>query len=104
MMIVVIFVYIREIDGFKLFQVYVFNCLKEIYKNVFLVLMGNKFEKYLFQCLELVVNGFKLEVWVICNCGLIFFWSLIDSFFGSQESKVMIEVGWDGKVNCILYY
>ncbi|KAK0389439.1 hypothetical protein NLU13_3014 [Sarocladium strictum] len=96
--------YTRETDGSKLPQVHAFNCLKEIYKNALLASTGNKSEKYLPQCLELAANGLKSEVWAIRNCGLIFLRSLIDSLFGSQESKAMIEAGWDGKANRIPYH
>lgn len=93
-----------ETDGSKLPQVHAFNCLKEIYKNSLLASTGNKSEKYLPQCLELAANGLRSEVWAIRNCGLIFLRSLIDSLFGSQESKAMIEAGWDGKANRIPYH
>jgi hypothetical protein len=93
-----------ETDGSQLPQVHAFNCLKEIYKNSLLASTGNKSEKYLPQCLELAANGLKSEVWAIRNCGLIFLRSLIDSLFGSQESKAMIEAGWDGKANRIPYH
>ncbi|KAL7822394.1 putative death-receptor fusion protein domain-containing protein [Trichoderma gracile] len=61
-------------------------------------------QKYLPQCLELAASGLRSEVWAIRNCGLIFLRSLIDSLFGSQESKAMIEAGWDGKANRIPYH
>lgn len=85
-------------------QVHAFNCLKEIYKNALLASAGNKSEKYLPACLELAANGLRSEVWAIRNCGLIFLRSLIDSLFGNQESKAMIEAGWDGKANRIPYH
>lgn len=54
--------------------------------------------------LELAASGLRSEVWAIRNCGLIFLRSLIDCLFGSQESKSMIEAGWDGKANRIAYH
>lgn len=93
-----------ETDGSNLPQVHAFNCLKDIFKNSLLTSMGNKSEKYLPQCLELAASGLRSEVWAIRNCGLIFLRSLIDSLFGSQESKAMIEAGWDGKANRIPYH
>ncbi|KAL7798366.1 putative death-receptor fusion protein domain-containing protein [Trichoderma ceciliae] len=93
-----------ETDGSNLPQVHAYNCLKDIFKNSLLTSMGNKSEKYLPQCLELAASGLKSEVWAIRNCGLIFLRSLIDSLFGSQESKAMIEAGWDGKANRIPYH
>lgn len=93
-----------ETDGSNLPQVHAYNCLKDIFKNSLLTSMGNKSEKYLPQCLELAASGLRSEVWAIRNCGLIFLRSLIDSLFGSQESKAMIEAGWDGKANRIPYH
>lgn len=95
---------VRETDGSNLPQVHAFNCLKDIFKNSLLTSMGNKAEKYLPQCLELAANALKSEVWAIRNCGLILLRSLLDTLFGSQESKSMIEAGWDGKANRIPYY
>ncbi|KOS18604.1 tRNA (cytidine(32)-2'-O)-methyltransferase non-catalytic subunit TRM732 [Escovopsis weberi] len=93
-----------ETDGSKLPQVHAYNCLKDIFKNSLLSSMGNKSESYLPQCLELAASGLRSEVWAIRNCGLIFLRSLIDTLFGSQESKSMIEAGWDGKANRIPYH
>ncbi|CAI6088687.1 unnamed protein product [Clonostachys chloroleuca] len=96
--------FVRETDGSNLPQVHAFNCLKDIFKSSFLTSMGNKSEKYLPQCLELAANGLRSEVWAIRNCGLILLRSLIDCLFGSNESKAMIELGWDGKANRIPYH
>ncbi|KAK5990266.1 tRNA (32-2'-O)-methyltransferase regulator TRM732-like protein [Cladobotryum mycophilum] len=95
---------VSETDGSNLSQVHAYNCLKDIFKNSLLTSMGNKSEKYLPQCLELAASGLRSEVWAIRNCGLIFLRSLIDTLFGSQESKSMIEAGWDGKANRIPYH
>jgi hypothetical protein len=35
--------------------------------------------------------------WAIRNCGLLLLRSLIDSLFGTSESKVFMEAGWDGR-------
>lgn len=91
-------------DGTKLPQVHAYNCLKDIYRNSTLNALGNQSEKYLPKCLELAASGLRSEVWAIRNCGLIFLRSLIDCLFGSQESKAMIEAGWDGKANRIPYH
>ncbi|KAL6910490.1 putative death-receptor fusion domain-containing protein [Trichoderma evansii] len=96
--------HVVETDGSNLPQVHAYNCLKDIFKNSLLTSMGNKSEKYLPQCLELAASGLRSEIWAIRNCGLIFLRSLIDSLFGSQESKAMIEAGWDGKANRIPYH
>ncbi|KAM0252518.1 hypothetical protein ACHAQJ_007693 [Trichoderma viride] len=96
--------HVVETDGSNLPQVHAYNCLKDIFKNSLLTATGNKSEKYLPQCLELAASGLRSEVWAIRNCGLIFLRSLIDSLFGSQESKAMIEAGWDGKANRIPYH
>ncbi|KAF4124146.1 hypothetical protein GMORB2_5862 [Geosmithia morbida] len=95
---------VREKDGTNLPQVHAYNCLKDIFKNSLLTSMGNKSDKYIPQCLELAANGLKCEVWAIRNCGLILLRSLIDCLFGSNESKSMIEAGWDGKTNRIAYH
>ena len=95
---------VSETDGSNLPQVHAYNCLKDIFRNSFLTALGNKSEKYLPQCLELAASGLRSEVWAIRNCGLILLRSLIDCLFGSQESKAMIEAGWDGKANRIAYH
>lgn len=95
---------VSETDDSNLPQVHAYNCLKDIFKNSMLTSMGNKSEKYLPQCLELAAGGLRSEVWVMRNCGLIFLRSLVDCLFGSQESKAMIEMGWDGKANRIPYH
>lgn len=98
--------YVQETDGSgsNLPQVHAFNCLKDIFKNSFLTSMGNKSEAYITQCLQLAATGLKSEVWAIRNCSLILLRSLIDNLFGSNETKHMIEAGWDGKANRIAYY
>ncbi|ODA82836.1 hypothetical protein RJ55_01345 [Drechmeria coniospora] len=93
-----------ETDGSNLPQVHAYNCLKDVFKNSMLMSMGNKSDAYIPQCLELAASGLRSEVWAIRNCGLIFLRSLIDRLFGSQESRAMIEAGWDGKANRIPYY
>ncbi|KAM4054760.1 putative death-receptor fusion protein [Hirsutella rhossiliensis] len=95
---------VSETDGSNLPQVHAYNCLKDIFKNSMLTSMGNKSEEYLPQCLELAASGLRSEVWAIRNCGLLLLRSLIDCLFGSQESKAMIEAGWDGKANRIPYH
>lgn len=35
--------------------------------------------------------------WAIRNCGLLLLRSLIDALFGTNESKVATEAGWDGR-------
>jgi hypothetical protein len=94
----------RETDGTRLPQVHAFNCLKDIFKNSLLTATGNKSERYLPRCLELAASGLRSEVWAIRNCGLILLRSLVDSLFGTRDSKAMIEAGWDGKANRIHYH
>lgn len=96
--------FVRETDGSNLPQVHAFNCLKDIFKNSFLTSIGNKSEGYITQCLQLAATGLKSEIWAIRNCSLILLRSLIDSLFGSSETKHMIEAGWDGKANRISYH
>lgn len=95
---------VRETDATNLPQVHAYNCLKDIFKNSLLSSMGKKSEKYLTRCIELAATGLKSETWAIRNCSLILLKSLIDSLFGSHESKSMIEAGWDGKANRIPYH
>lgn len=38
-----------------------------------------------------------LNSWAIRNCGLLLLRSLIDSLFGTSESKAVTEAGWDGR-------
>ncbi|PHH85172.1 hypothetical protein CDD83_799 [Cordyceps sp. RAO-2017] len=95
---------VSETDGSNLPQVHAYNCLKDIFKNSTLASMGNNSETYLPRCLELAATALRSEVWAIRNCGLLLLRSLIDCLFGSQESKAMIEAGWDGKANRIPYH
>jgi hypothetical protein len=41
--------------------------------------------------------------WAIRNCGLLLFRSLIDCLFGTSESKVVAEAGWDGRSIRLFY-
>ena len=41
--------------------------------------------------------------WAIRNCGLLLLRSLIDSLFGTNESKASMEAGWDGRTTRISY-
>ena len=95
---------VSETDGSNLPQVHAYNCLKDIFRNSLLASIGNRSETYLPQCLELAASGLRSEVWAIRNCGLIFLRSLINVLFGTTESKVAIEAGWDGKGNRIHYH
>jgi hypothetical protein len=95
---------VRDTDGSNLPQVHAHNCLKDIFKSSLLTSTGNKAERYIPTCLELAANSLKSEVWAIRNCGLILLRSLIDSLLGTQESKSMIEAGWDGKASRIPYH
>lgn len=95
---------ITETDETNLPQVHAYNCLKEIFKSSYLASIGTNSEKYLPQCVELAANGLKSELWAIRNCGLILLRSLIDCLFGSHESKITMEAGWDGKANRIAYH
>lgn len=93
-----------ETDGSNLPQVHAFNCMKDIFKSSYLTSIGNKAEKYLPQCLELAANGLKSELWSIRNCALILLRSLLDCLFGSHESKITMEAGWDGRANRIAFH
>ncbi|KAK7742126.1 hypothetical protein SLS53_004712 [Cytospora paraplurivora] len=91
---------VTETDGSNLPQVHAFNCLKEIFKNS---LLGKKAEFYLPECLRLATDSLKAEVWAIRNCALLLLRSLMDSLFGTNETKSSMESGWDGKTLRISY-
>jgi hypothetical protein len=91
---------VSETDGSNLPQVHAFNSLKEVFKTS---LLSKKAERYLPECLELATNSLKAEVWAIRNCALLLLRSLMDSIFGTGESKSALEAGWDGKTLRISY-
>lgn len=91
---------VTETDGSNLSQVHAFNCLKEIFKSS---LLSKHAELYLSECLELATTSLKSEVWAIRNCALLLLRSLIDTLFGTTESKSTQETGWDGKTLRLSY-
>lgn len=91
---------VSETDGSNLPQVHAFNSLKEVFKTS---LLSKKAERYLPECLELATNSLKAEVWAIRNCALLLLRSLMDSIFGTGESKSALEAGWDGKTLRVSY-
>jgi hypothetical protein len=91
---------VSETDGSNLPQVHAFNSLKEVFKTS---LLSKKAELYLAGCLSLATNSLKAEVWAIRNCALLLLRSLMDSIFGTGESKSALEAGWDGKTLRISY-
>lgn len=91
---------VSETDGSNLPQVHAFNSLKEVFKSS---LLSKKVERYLPECLELATSSLKAEVWAIRNCALLLLRSLIDSLFGTGDSKSAMEAGWDGKTLRISY-
>lgn len=91
---------VSETDGSSLPQVHAFNSLKEVFKSS---LLSKKAERYLPECLELATSGLRAELWAIRNCALLLLRSLMDSLFGTNESKSAMESGWDGKTLRISY-
>lgn len=91
---------VTESDGSNLPQVHAFNCLKEIFKSS---LLSEHAELYLSECLELATSSLRSEVWAIRNCALLLLRSLIDTLFGTTESKSTQETGWDGKTLRLSY-
>lgn len=91
---------VSETDGSNLPQVHAFNSLKEVFKSS---LLSKKVERYLPECIELATNSLKAEVWAIRNCALLLLRSLMDSLFGTGDSKSAMEAGWDGKTLRISY-
>lgn len=105
-------VFLSEIDETNLPQVHAMNCLKEIFKSS---ILGKRADSHLAECLQLAADSLQSEVyvlfphfivakllilgfrWAIRNCGLILLRSLIDSLFGTSESKAVAEAGWDGR-------
>lgn len=91
---------VSETDGSNLPQVHAFNCIKEVFKSS---LLSNDAEMYLAECLQLATTSLKSEVWAIRNCALLLLRSLIDTLFGTTESKSSMEMGWDGKTLRLSY-
>jgi hypothetical protein len=97
-------------DETNLPQVHAMNCLKEIFKSSSL---GKRCENHIADCLQIAAESLKSEMyvlpvdfnriklnicsWAIRNCGLLLLRSLIDCLFGTSESKLITEAGWDGK-------
>ncbi|KAM0284815.1 hypothetical protein ACHAQH_001735 [Verticillium albo-atrum] len=94
---------VTETDGSNLPQVHALNCLKDIFKSAHLAQTG-KVERHIPQCLELAAGCLKAEVWAIRNSGLLLLRSLIDNLFGTNESKALIEAGWDGRASRVHYH
>ncbi|KAI1393468.1 putative death-receptor fusion protein-domain-containing protein [Hypoxylon trugodes] len=92
---------VSQTDGSNLPQVHALNCTKDIFKSSYL---SKRAESYLTDCLQLAANSLKSEVWAIRNCGLLLLRSLIDCLFGTSESKLSIEAGWDGRTVKISYH
>jgi hypothetical protein len=103
---------LSEKDETALPQVHAMNCLKEIFKSA---VLGKRCEPYVAECLEIAADSLTSEMyafcrsfyhaclllicnsWAIRNCGLLLIRSLIDCLFGTSESKVTAETGWDGR-------
>ncbi|KAI1312154.1 putative death-receptor fusion protein-domain-containing protein [Xylaria venustula] len=93
--------FISQTDGSNLAQVHALNCLKDIFKTSFL---SPRAEPYLTDCLQLAALSLQSEVWAIRNCGLLLLRSLIDNLFGTNENKLAMEAGWDGRTVRISYH
>ncbi|KAI0402725.1 putative death-receptor fusion protein-domain-containing protein [Xylaria palmicola] len=93
--------FVSETDGSNLAQVHALNCLKDIFKTSFL---SHRAEPYLTDCLQLAAQSLQSEVWAIRNCGLLLLRSLIDNLFGTNENKLTMEAGWDGRTVRIAYH
>ncbi|KAH8801530.1 HEAT repeat protein-like protein [Xylogone sp. PMI_703] len=81
-------------DETHLPQVHAMNCLKEIIKNSFL---GRRFDLYVADCLEIAAESLNSEIWAVRNCSLLLLRGIIDSLFGTNEKKSIIDSGWDGR-------
>ncbi|KAI1754344.1 putative death-receptor fusion protein-domain-containing protein [Xylaria castorea] len=92
--------FVSKTDGSNLAQVHALNCLKDIFKTSFL---SHRAEPYLTDCLQLAALSLQSEVWAIRNCGLLLLRSLIDNLFGTNENKLAMEAGWDGRTVKISY-
>ncbi|KAH8198105.1 hypothetical protein TruAng_007726 [Truncatella angustata] len=92
---------ITETDGSNVPQVHATNCIKDIFKSS---MLSKRAEPYLTDCLQLAANSLKSEVWAIRNCGLILLRSLIDTLFGTSESKTSMEAGWDGRTTRLAWH
>ncbi|RYC66047.1 hypothetical protein CHU98_g141 [Xylaria longipes] len=80
--------FVSETDGSNLAQVHALNCLKDIFKTSFL---SHRAEPYLTDCLQLAASSLQSEV-------------LIDNLFGTNENKLAMEAGWDGRTVRISYH
>ncbi|KAL3417418.1 hypothetical protein PVAG01_11418 [Phlyctema vagabunda] len=85
---------LSETDEANLPQVHAMNCVKEIFKSAAL---GKRAESHMTDCLQLAADSLTAEIWAIRNCGLLLLRSLIDCLFGTSESKIITEAGWDGR-------
>ncbi|KAK8114995.1 hypothetical protein PG999_007064 [Apiospora kogelbergensis] len=92
---------ISQTDGSNLPQVHALNCIKDIFKSSYL---SKRAEPYLTESLQLAATSLRSEVWAIRNCGLILLRSLIDCLFGTNESKLSMEAGWDGRTTRIAWH
>ncbi|ORY63566.1 putative death-receptor fusion protein-domain-containing protein [Pseudomassariella vexata] len=90
-----------DTDGSNLPQVHALNCLNNISKSSYL---SKRAEIYLTECFKLSTDSLKSEVWAIRNCGLLLLRSLIDCLFGTSESKISMEAGWDGRTTKISWH
>lgn len=91
---------VADTDGSNLPQVHAFNCIKEIFKSS---LLSKHAETFLAECLQLATSSLKSEVWAIRNCALLLLHALINTLFGTSESKASLESGWDGKTLRLSY-
>ncbi|KAM3083132.1 hypothetical protein ACMFMG_003796 [Clarireedia jacksonii] len=91
---------LSQIDETNLPQVHAMNCVKEIFKSSAL---GKRADKHIPDCLQLAADSLTSEVWAMRNCGLLLLRSLIDCLFGTSESKISIEAGWDGRSTKLSY-
>ncbi|PQE06896.1 HEAT repeat protein [Rutstroemia sp. NJR-2017a BVV2] len=104
---------LSQVDETNLPQVHAMNCVKEIFKSSAL---GKRADKHIPDCLQLAADSLTSEVvhlsklkandferWAMRNCGLLLLRSLIDCLFGTSESKIYIEAGWDGRSTKLSY-
>ncbi|TAQ88243.1 hypothetical protein B7494_g3410 [Chlorociboria aeruginascens] len=78
---------LSETDETNLPQVHAMNSLKEIFKSSTL---GKRSESHITDCLQLAADSLNSEI-------------LIDCLFGTCESKVVTETGWDGRSTRLSY-
>ncbi|KAK5627756.1 hypothetical protein RRF57_003471 [Xylaria bambusicola] len=96
--------FVSETDGSNLSQVHALNCLRDIFKTSFLSQRAEAILDRLLAASRVESSIGSDNRWAIRNCGLLLLRSLIDNLFGTNETKLAMEAGWDGRTVRISYH